>query len=114
MASWNAGKGRIIYNIGVVIPKDLQGVLWSKSVSELDFEADRNYIIHQVLASGTLDNIKWLFGAYGYDKVRKVFIDHPAKSYTEKTLNLFESVLLGISGAVDRSNYVKTYPRVIR
>ena len=98
----------------MTIPKTLQAVLWSKSTSKLDTKLDKDYIIHQVLSSGTWEHVKWLFKVYGYNEVKKIFINHPAKSYTKKSFNLFNNIVLEVqSGSLDEKKYVKTYPRVI-
>lgn len=98
----------------MIIPKNLQAVLWSRAASKLDRKADKNYIIHQVLSCGTWEHIKWLFKLYGYAEVKKTFINHPAKSYTEKGFNLLENIVFEVPhGSVDEKKYVKTYPRII-
>ena len=56
------------------IPKSLQGILWSVNVARLDLERDKNYIIHQVLAYGNLEQIRWLFQVYGRQGVKDVFM----------------------------------------
>jgi len=92
----------------------LQGVLWSKAASKLDFERDKNYIIHQVLSYGTWEHVKWLFDTYGRNEIKNVFLHYPAKNYTEKSFNFFGNVVLGITpGGIDTKDYVKTHPRVI-
>jgi len=39
------------------IPQKLQPFLWSKNVRELDLKRDKNYIIPQILAFGSLKEI---------------------------------------------------------
>ena len=97
------------------VPKKLQGVLWSRDVSSLDKEKDKNYIIHQILAYGTWDDLKWLFKTYKDDEIRDVFKKYPSKDYSEKSYNFIKNILLDIKRSeVDEKLYVKTYPRVIR
>lgn len=36
------------------IPENWQGILWSCNVKKLDWQKDKNYIIHQVLMYGDL------------------------------------------------------------
>jgi len=98
----------------VTIPKTLQAVLWSKATSKLDIEADKNYIIHQVLSCGTWEHLKWLFKLYGYNEVKKTFINHPSKSYTPKSFNLFKNIILEVEPQnLDEKKYVKTFPRIV-
>lgn len=97
------------------VTKRFQGVLWSRDVSSLDKEKDKNYIIHQVLAYGTWEHLKWLFKTYKEEDIHDVFQKYPSKDYTEKSYNFVTNILLGIKkGEVDNKLYVKTYPRVIR
>src|SRR3989344_6911955 len=94
------------------VPSKLQGILWSRDVTELDIKKDKKYIIHQILAYGSWNHLKWLFKNYKEGEIRKVFIEHPAKDYTEKTFNFIERIVLEISSkGIDKRYYVKTYPR---
>jgi len=96
------------------VPSKLQGILWSRDVTELDIKKDKKYIIHQILAYGSWNHLKWLFKNYKVGEIRKVFIEHPAKDYTEKTFNFIERIVLEISSkGIDKRYYVKTYPRII-
>jgi hypothetical protein len=95
------------------LPKNLQAVLWSKDATNLNLDEDKNYIIHQVLAYGTWDQIKWLFKTYSANKIRTVFREYPEKDYTNKSFNFAKNILLEISSNLDKRYYVKTFPRVI-
>lgn len=92
-------------------PKNLQAVLWSKDIANLDINRDKNYIVHQILAYGTWDHIKWLFAIYPIDKMRQVFQKYPEKDYTEKSFNFAKNILLEIQTDLDKKKYVKTFPR---
>jgi len=46
------------------IPRNLQSVLWSRDISNLDLQRDKNYIVHQVLMYGSLKDISWLKQTY--------------------------------------------------
>ena len=97
-----------------VVPPSLQGVLWSKATSKIDYQKDKNYIIHQVLSRGTWEHVRWLFDTYGRDEIKNAFLHSPAKNYTEKSFHFFGNIVLGITpGGADAKNYVKTLPRVI-
>ncbi len=86
----------------------LQGVFWSKDVSSLDLQQDKNYIIHQVLMYGSLDHIRWLQTVYSDAEIKKVFIDKPKKIYTPQAFNLIKNYLLKIEVNLSEKNYVKT------
>ena len=42
------------------IPSSLQSILWSSNIKKLNVEKDKTYIIHQTLAYGDIQDIKWL------------------------------------------------------
>jgi len=96
------------------VPKSLQGVLWSADVSKLDLSKDKGYIIHQILAYGTWKHLIWLFKTYKTNDIKNIFVEHPAKDYTDKAFNFVQKIVLNISSkTVDKRYYVKTYPRII-
>ncbi len=67
----------------------------SLSLEELSLEADKAYVVHQVLSQGALLDIQWLLGVYGFAMVRNIFLDSPMKVYTPASLNL-SRVILGL------------------
>jgi len=96
------------------IPKSLQGILWSADVSKLDISKNKGYIIHQILAYGSLKDLAWLFKTYKSSEIKNVFIEYPEKDYTEKAFNFVQKIVLDIpQEAIDKRYYVKTYPRII-
>ena len=90
------------------ISKGFQGVLWSRDVSSLDIQEDKNYIIHQVLMYGSLDQIKWLKSVYSGGEIREVFCKQPKKIYTPQAFNFIKNYLLGISTSLSEKEYVKS------
>lgn len=94
-----------------MIPKNLQPVLWSVNTDKLDLQINKTYIIHQILAYGTWDQIKWLFTAYTSKTIRQVFSEFPSKDYVPASFNFVKNHLLKISENIDPVNYVKTFPR---
>lgn len=95
------------------IPKRLQGVLWSVSVDKLDLNKNKRYIIHQILAYGTWDDIKWLFKTYTKSEISKVFTSYPSKDYKPEAFNFVSKYLLNLKKLPDERYYVTTYPRII-
>lgn len=81
--------------------------------SKLDLKNDQNYIVNQVLAYGTLNDLKWLFSTYPKEEIKSVFCNHPGKDYTPSSLNFIKNILLDIPDDVDKSRYVRTLPRYI-
>lgn len=97
-----------------MIPINLQGILWSRDINKLDLEKDKNYIIHQILSSGTWDNVAWLFRTYSIETIRNSFEKYPEKDYTEQSYNFIRNILIETNKDLDKKQYVKTYPRNIR
>lgn len=95
------------------IPTNLQPILWSKSIDLLDLQKDKIYIIHQILAYGTWENIKWLFKTYPKPIINGVFSTEPEKNYSERSYNFVKNILLEIDKDLDKTKYVKTFPRYI-
>ena len=77
-------------------PASLQGTLWSSPVQDLDIRANRAYIIHQILAFGTLADLRWLFRTYDVATIRQTFVNAPIKIYTRPAFH-FSKLLLGIT-----------------
>ena len=63
-----------------MVPKKLQGVLWSVKTGKLDSLRDESYIVNQVLSLGSLENLKWLFNTYGKKRIRRVFFAQTTES----------------------------------
>ena len=80
-----------------MVPKKLQGVLWSVKTGKLDSLRDESYIVNQVLSLGSLENLKWLFNTYGKKRIRRVFLRKPQKVYSPSSLNFVRRFILGVS-----------------
>lgn len=96
------------------LPNNLQAVLWSHNIDKIDLNINKKYIINQILAYGTWDNLKWLFKNYKLSDIREVFVNNPEKDYTPQGYNFTKNVLLNVDKSLDIQKYVKTYPRNIR
>ncbi|OGK15033.1 hypothetical protein A2690_02890 [Candidatus Roizmanbacteria bacterium RIFCSPHIGHO2_01_FULL_39_12b] len=89
------------------VPRELQGVLWSVGVDQLDIEKDKNYIIHQIFAYGTLDQIKWLYGRYSKAILRDEFIHHPTRVYNRPVYYFIKNYILDLNKIkLNEDNYV--------
>ncbi len=98
-----------------MVPKLLQGVLWSVPTGALDLQKNKNYIIHQILAYGTWDHLLWLLKTYPREQIKEVFVTHPEKDYTPSAFNFAKNVVLDLQDQpLDQTKYVKTFPRNIR
>ncbi|KKU92824.1 hypothetical protein A3H89_01005 [Candidatus Amesbacteria bacterium RIFCSPLOWO2_02_FULL_48_11] len=98
-----------------MIPQSLQGVLWSKRVRNLDLEKDEQYVINQILAYGGLEDIKWAKEHYGWEKLKRVFVEKPLKVYLPRTFHFVKKILFDLSDNVTpREKYDQTLPRLAR
>ncbi len=98
-----------------MIPKNLQGVLWSVDTNKLDREKNKIYIINQILAYGTWEHLRWLFKTYSKKEVKDVFLNHPEKDYTKPAFNFVKNILLGLEKTnLDLRYYDRSLPRYIR
>ena len=93
-------------------PKKLQHILWSVDVNHLDIEQDKNYIIHQILSYGMIEDFIWLFRTYSLKDVLKTFTNVPYKDYRPARFSLIKNYVLGLkSFPMDERFYVKNTPR---
>lgn len=91
------------------IPRDFQGILWSTKVDNLDLQEDKNYIIHQILAYGSLEQIKWLFKNYPKEEIIDNFVNSPRKNYTPAAFNFIKNFILDLEKQeLNPEYYVKT------
>ncbi len=90
------------------VPARLQPLLWSKNVKNLDFKKDRIYIIHQVLAYGSIEDIKFIIETYSKDEIINVFINYPQKVYTRPVFMFLKNYMLKIKTELRESSYVRS------
>ena len=93
------------------IPAHLQSVLWSSDINKLDIAKDKQYIIHQILSHGRMEDIAWLFKTYERDHIRSVFTNIPYKNYRLKRYHFVKKYLLSISDVLNQAHYVENTPR---
>lgn len=96
------------------IPQNLQGILWSRNIAKLDLQKDKNYIIHQVLGYGSLDELSWLRQTYKENVIKAIFVKEPRKLYTASGFNFIKNYLLDIPERLNKAFYVKDLPRNTR
>jgi len=90
------------------IPQEFQPILWSTNIKSLDLEKDKNYIIHQILSYGSLQQIKWLFKIYGKEKIKKVFVRNPVPIYTKPIFYFIKNFILNLKDKeLDKKKYIK-------
>lgn len=91
------------------LPEDLQSVLWSVKIEDLDLEKDKFYIIHQILSFGNFDELKWLFNNYSFGEIKKVFLEHPIRVYRPQSFNFIKDIFLKIKNKkINEKKYVCT------
>jgi hypothetical protein len=89
------------------VPARLQALLWSKNIKNLDFKKDRIYIIHQVLAYGSIEDIKFIVETYSKDEIVNVFINYPQKVYTRPVFLFIKNYMFKIKTELRESSYVR-------
>ncbi|MEK9143151.1 MAG: hypothetical protein AAB481_00790 [Patescibacteria group bacterium] len=94
-------------------PTSLQAVLKSAAVEDLDLEKNKAYVVHQVLALGTWEQIRWLLNYYGVDMVREVFQKQPMKLYSPAAFHFTQLILNAPDTLVHTNLYDQTLPRHI-
>lgn len=91
------------------LPKEFQGILWSKNIENFDLERDKVYIIHQVLALGSLGRIERLFRLYPRETIVQTFQNSPKKIYSAPVFYFVKNFILGLSGVdTPKEKYVRT------
>lgn len=80
-------------------------LFWFLAADKLDPDKDKNLIIHQVLAYGTLKDLKALFKLYGKPMVKKEFQNPRAGLYQPSVLNFCQH-LLGVK-KINPQKYLK-------
>jgi negative regulator of genetic competence, sporulation and motility len=70
--------------------------------------------VHQILAFGTLEDIRSLKKAVGEAKIRELFINYPKKVYSRSLLEFVKKFILHIRNQVDEEKYLKYTPRSTR
>ena len=104
-----------VYMISTHPPASLQGVLWSVNVQQLDMQKDKEYIIHQLLNYGTMEELKWLFTTYSKKEIIETFVKQPAKIYFKQTYFFVKNCLLSLSHInLDEQNYVTSISGPVR
>lgn len=64
------------------LPEGVRGLFRNYRADELDLERHAALIIPQVLTRGTWAQTKWLFRQYGWDGVKRAFLDDLARAHT--------------------------------
>ena len=85
-----------------------QAILWSKSLKKLDLEKDKIYLVHQILAFGSLKEIPWLFKKFTKREISNIFLNYPQKVYTPASFNFVRKIVLGLKNKLDEKKYLKT------
>lgn len=70
-------------------------------------------VINQILAFGTLEDIKKLKTKVGEEKLYDVFVNHPQKFYSKAEFNFIKKYILRVKETVDERRYLQNTPRNI-
>jgi hypothetical protein len=98
----------------IKFPSDFQALLWSKNINKIDFQKDRIYVIHQILAYGDMKDIHILFKIYPESLITEIFLNYPLKIYTKPVFRFVKSFILNIKDNLAEEKYVKDFPRSIK
>lgn len=98
----------------IKLPSDFQALLWSKGINKIDFEKDRVYIIHQILAYGDIKDIQILYKIYPKSLIKEVFLNYPLKIYTKPIFRFVKNFILKIKNILAEEKYVRDFPRIIK
>jgi len=91
----------------ITVPESFQPFLWSVDVKKIDINAQKRYIIHQLLHYGDIDAFHWLEDTYSLSTLQDVFVHHPEKMYTEKSFAFVQKFLLHLNGEkIEKERYV--------
>ena len=77
-------------------------------------DLNRPEAIHQVLALGTIEEIKELLEAVGREQIEEIFLKYPSKVYRPSNLNFIKNFLLKIKEPIDEKRYLKDTLRSTR
>jgi len=92
------------------IPQQLQGLIWTKKIENIDLEKDKALIIHHVLRHGQIEDIAWLLRIYPHDKIKQVFLNSPLNVYSRSSLHFAKNTILNISeDLADESRYIQSF-----
>lgn len=92
------------------LPLQLQGLVWTKKIENLNLENDKALIIHHVLRHGRVVDIAWLLQAYPHDQIRQIFLHHPLNIYSRSALRFVKNAILNISEDLpDESRYIQSF-----
>lgn len=97
-----------------LLSKNLQSVLWSVKIDDLDIKKDKVYIIHQILAFGNLKQLQWLFNNYSKQEIRKIFLEQPMRIYRPSAFNFIKEIFLEIKKYLNEQKYVSAPLPIIR
>ena len=104
---WGNGARATVGHNG--LPSRFQGLLWSKPIERLNLEKDKVYIMHQILAFGSLKDIRLLFELYPREEIQTVFKNHPKQVYRASMFSFVKNFILGLKDySLNSKQYVRT------
>jgi len=82
-------------------------LFWSCDPASLDTQKHKQYIVHQVLQHGDLDDYEWLKKQYSQEEIIHTFITQPRPTYQPQSFNFIKNYLLQISESLPKNKYVQ-------
>jgi hypothetical protein len=74
-------------------PECVSSLWWDVDASQLDTQRHRDFIIGRILASGTLDAIRWARSRYGDDGVREWIVRHEGRQLSGPQVRFWQAVI---------------------
>lgn len=74
------------------IPKSMEWLYWSYDPKSLNLDADREYIVTQVLNYGEWENVQWLFRVYSREEIIEVIRNPQRGSWFQNVLNYWQTI----------------------
>ncbi len=93
------------------IDKSFKPLFWSYDFNKLDPNKDKHLIIHQVLALGSINNLKKLFKIYSKPEIKKEFLKPQPGLYSPPVLK-FCQFLLDADKLDDKNNLKNIYDKL--
>lgn len=75
------------------VPTSLRWLFWDVDVDQLDLDTHADYILPRVLERGGLDDVRWLLGEYGQDRIHAFLRDVGHPELSARTLAFWRAAL---------------------
>lgn len=74
------------------IPDGMRWIFWDVDVDEIDLEAHAHGVMARILERGRLEDVRWLIGRYGLDRIHAFFRGVWSPEISERTRTFWRVV----------------------